>query len=61
MTDYEIFGYVTARMQPTFDAEPVQDATIEDLDRVKLVRGSSGILAREIQIQKEKCPTRRSA
>ena len=36
MTDYEIFGYVTARVQPTFDEEPVRDATIEDLDQGKL-------------------------
>ena len=36
MTDYEIFGYVSARLQPTFDEEPVRDATLEDLDRAKL-------------------------
>ncbi len=36
MTDYEIFGYVSARTQPTFDAEPVRDATLNDLDRAKL-------------------------
>ena len=36
MTDYEVFGYVSARTQPTFDGEPVRDATLEDLDRVKL-------------------------
>lgn len=36
MMDYEIFGYVSARTQPTFDEEPMQDATIEDLNREKL-------------------------
>ncbi len=36
MTDYEIFGYVSARTQPTFDVEPVRDATLNDLDRMKL-------------------------
>jgi ATP-dependent DNA helicase RecG len=36
MTDYEIFGYVSSRMQATFDEEPVRDATMDDLDRVKL-------------------------
>jgi len=32
MTDYEIFGYVSARAQPSFDEEPVSDATLDDLD-----------------------------
>ena len=36
MTDYEIFGYVSARSQPTFDEEAIRDATTEDLDRTKL-------------------------
>jgi len=36
MADYEIFGYVSARTQPTFDEEPVRDATIEDLNRGRL-------------------------
>ncbi|MGH8760268.1 MAG: ATP-binding protein [Burkholderiales bacterium] len=36
MVDYEIFGYVSARTQPTFDEEPVRDATMEDLDGRKL-------------------------
>jgi len=36
MTDYEIFGYVSARTQPTFDEEPLQGATIDDLNRTKL-------------------------
>lgn len=36
MTDYEIFGYISARNQPLFDEEPVRNATIEDLDRAKL-------------------------
>jgi ATP-dependent DNA helicase RecG len=36
MTDYEIFGYVSARTQPTFDEEPVRDTTLNDLDMVNL-------------------------
>lgn len=36
MTDYEIFGYVSAQSQPTFDEEPITAATLEDLDRDKL-------------------------
>jgi ATP-dependent DNA helicase RecG len=36
MTDYEIFGYVSSRAQPTFDEEPVRDATLDDLDRARL-------------------------
>ncbi len=36
MTDYEIFGYVSARSQTTFDAEPVRDATLDDLDQDQL-------------------------
>jgi len=32
MTGYEIFTYVSSRGQPTFDQEPVRDATIEALD-----------------------------
>jgi ATP-dependent DNA helicase RecG len=35
-SDYEIFGYVSARTQPTFDEEPIHDAKLEDLDHVKL-------------------------
>ncbi|NLY01869.1 MAG: hypothetical protein GXY83_37765 [Rhodopirellula sp.] len=31
MTDYEIFGYFSARTQPTFDEDPIAEATIEDL------------------------------
>lgn len=42
MTTYEIFGYVGAREQPVFDAEPVGAATLDDLDRTKL----DGYLAR---------------
>jgi ATP-dependent DNA helicase RecG len=33
MSDYEIFGYVSARQQPTFDREAVPGTTIDDLDR----------------------------
>ena len=36
MTDYEVFGYVSARAQPMFDEEPVQGATLDDLDKTKL-------------------------
>ena len=36
MTDYEIFGYVSARTQPTFDEEPVKDASIDDLNKERL-------------------------
>jgi len=36
MTDYEIFGYVSAQVKPAFDAEPVKDATLDDLDKDKL-------------------------
>ncbi len=36
MSDYEIFGYVSARSQPTFDEESVKDATMEDLDLLKV-------------------------
>lgn len=31
MTDYEVFGYVSAQSQPTFDEEPITQATLEDL------------------------------
>lgn len=33
MTDYEIFGYTSARSQPTLDEEPVVKATIADLNQ----------------------------
>lgn len=36
MTDYEIFGYVSARTQPTFDEEPVKNASLDDLNTEKL-------------------------
>jgi ATP-dependent DNA helicase RecG len=36
MGDYEVFGYVSAHTQPTFDEEVVRGATLEDLDRGKL-------------------------
>ncbi|MBM3335032.1 hypothetical protein FJY63_10265, partial [Candidatus Sumerlaeota bacterium] len=36
MTDYEIFGYVSARTQPTLDEEPVRKAVLEDLNRARL-------------------------
>lgn len=36
MTDYEIFGYVSARTQPTFDEELVPNAKMGDLDPARL-------------------------
>lgn len=36
MNSYEVFSYLTARAQPTFDEEPVIEATIADLDRERL-------------------------
>jgi ATP-dependent DNA helicase RecG len=36
MTDYEIFGYVSARTQPTYDEEPITQATIDDLDQAAI-------------------------
>ena len=31
MTDYEVFGYVSARSQPRFDEETIADASMKDL------------------------------
>jgi ATP-dependent DNA helicase RecG len=36
MTDYEIFGYVSAREQPKFDEEIIADAALDDLDPDRL-------------------------
>ncbi len=36
MTNYEIFSYASARVQPRDDEQPVPDATIDDLDRTRL-------------------------
>jgi ATP-dependent DNA helicase RecG len=36
MTDYEIFGYVSARAQPTFDEELIPNAKLEDLNQERL-------------------------
>ena len=36
MTDYEVFGYVSARNQPTFDEEAITGATIAELDQEKI-------------------------
>jgi len=33
MTEYEVFGYLSGRKQPTHDEEIVPDATMEDLDK----------------------------
>lgn len=32
MTEYEVFGYLSSRGQPTHDEEPVPDASLKDLD-----------------------------
>lgn len=37
MTDYEVFGYISARSQPTFDETPVLTATLDDLDHNRLL------------------------
>lgn len=36
MTDYEVFGFISNRGQPQFDAAPVAAATVGDLDQVKI-------------------------
>ncbi len=36
MSDYEIYGFVSSRTQPKFDAEPIIEAVLEDLDKGKL-------------------------
>ncbi|MDY6974000.1 MAG: ATP-binding protein [Thermodesulfobacteriota bacterium] len=36
MTEYEVFGYLSGRAQPTHDEEIVPDATMEDLDKALL-------------------------
>ncbi len=36
MSDYEIYSFISSRTQPRFDAEPILEATMEDLDRGKL-------------------------
>jgi len=36
MTDYEVFGYVSARRQPVFDEDPVPEATMDDLDPARV-------------------------
>jgi ATP-dependent DNA helicase RecG len=36
MSDYEIYSFISSRTQPKFDAEPILEATQEDLDRSKL-------------------------
>jgi len=38
MNEYEVFGYLSARGQPTHDEEVVTDATIDDLDQ-DLIKG----------------------
>ena len=36
MSDYEIYSFISSRTQPKFDAEPILEATLDDLDRGKL-------------------------
>jgi ATP-dependent DNA helicase RecG len=36
MTEYEVFGYLSSRGQPTFDEEVIPNATIEVLDNILL-------------------------
>ena len=36
MTEYEVFGYLSSRSQPTHDEEIVCDATLDDLDSERL-------------------------
>ena len=36
MSDYEIYSFISSRTQPKFDAEPILEATLEDLDKGKL-------------------------
>jgi len=36
MSDYEIYSFISSRTQPKFDAEPIIEATLEDMDRGKL-------------------------
>ncbi|MCX6668180.1 MAG: putative DNA binding domain-containing protein, partial [Methanothrix sp.] len=36
MSDYEIYSFISSRTPPKFDAEPILEATLEDLDRSKL-------------------------
>jgi ATP-dependent DNA helicase RecG len=36
MSDYEIYSFISSRTQPKFDAQPILEATLDDLDRGKL-------------------------
>jgi ATP-dependent DNA helicase RecG len=36
MSDYEIYSFISSRTQPKFDAEPILEATLDDLDKGKL-------------------------
>jgi ATP-dependent DNA helicase RecG len=36
MTQYQVWGYLSARVQPTFDAEPVPSSGVEDLNTVRV-------------------------
>lgn len=36
MTQYQVWGYLSARTQPTFDAEPVVASSVDDLDSAQV-------------------------
>jgi ATP-dependent DNA helicase RecG len=36
MSDYEVYSFISSRTQPKFDAQPILEATLADLDRGKL-------------------------
>jgi ATP-dependent DNA helicase RecG len=36
MSDYEIYSFISSRAQPKYDAEPILEAALDDLDRGKL-------------------------
>jgi ATP-dependent DNA helicase RecG len=53
MTEYEVFGYLSGRVQPTHDEDTVPDASLEDLDnslietyleRLRQIRPRAGFL-----------------
>ena len=43
MTDYEVFGYVSARVQPTHDEEAVGNATLGHLDQERVAQYLAGL------------------
>ena len=55
MTEYEVFGYLSGRGQPTHDEDIVPDASLEDLDnslietyleRLRQIRPRAGFLSK---------------